>query len=89
MALSHHFSSNSPLPCPVFSPEPRPVSSVDTLSETSLQKVIFSPDGKITPGTIYLTDFKKNIMVALTCPIGNISYIRKYQYDNNTWKQLS
>ena len=45
----------------------------------------FYPDGKITPGTVYLVDKEEKMMVALTCPLGQVSYIRKYKYDNGSW----
>ncbi len=39
-------------------------------------KVIFYPDGKISPGSLYLKS--GNNMVAITCPISKIAYIRQY-----------
>lgn len=38
--------------------------------------VIFYSDGKISPGSLYLKS--GNNMVAITCPISQIAYIRKY-----------
>ena len=52
--------------------------------KTPLQ-VIFYPDGKITPGSLYLVDKKEKNMVALTCSISQVSYVRKYVYNKSTW----
>ncbi|MCF7799796.1 hypothetical protein K9L05_02515 [Candidatus Babeliales bacterium] len=48
-------------------------------------KVTFYPDGKIKPGTLYLIDKDYKFMAALTCPVSQVSFIRKYKYDNNKW----
>jgi len=47
--------------------------------------VCFFPDGKVTPGTVYLVDENKTVMGALTCPISGVSYMRKYRFDNKKW----
>jgi Tfp pilus assembly protein FimT len=47
--------------------------------------VTFLSNGKITPGTIYIIDKYKKLMCALTCPISQVSYIRKYIYKNGQW----
>ncbi len=49
--------------------------------------VTFWPDGRITSGTIYLTDNKEKYMTALTCPVAPVSYIRTYNYRNGKWVQ--
>ena len=51
--------------------------------------VTFFPDGKIQPGTIYLVDRDQKFMMAITCPISNVSYIRKYRFDSGKWNCLS
>ena len=48
-------------------------------------QAIFYPDGKITPGTIYMTDKKGKFMCALTFPVGQIAYLRKYAYHGGCW----
>ena len=48
-------------------------------------KVIFYPDGKIESGSIYLVDKDYKYMLALTVPVSNISYIRKYEYEYGKW----
>lgn len=45
----------------------------------------FFPDGKISSGTLYLTDVKQTTMVALTTPISEIPYIRTYKFLDNQW----
>lgn len=50
--------------------------------------VNFYPDGKIQPGTIYLTDRSKTYLYALTVPVGQISFIRKYKNKNGKWVLL-
>ena len=37
--------------------------------------------GAMTPGTLYLTDTDEQYVYALTIPVGDISYVRKYAYD--------
>jgi hypothetical protein len=58
--------------------------------------VMFSPDGSISSGTLYLIDAEKNILYALTAPISHISFLRIYRYDerydghyNGKWVCLS
>ncbi len=46
----------------------------------------FMTNGKITPGTVYLTDEGGRCLGALTCPISQVSYIRRYTYDGQQWK---
>ena len=48
----------------------------------------FWPDGRITPGTIYLVDKSHKHMGALTCSVSRVSYIRRYKYYNNRWERL-
>lgn len=48
-------------------------------------QVIFSHDGKINPGTIYLSDKLKRYLYAITIPISQVSLIRKYKYLNKQW----
>lgn len=50
-------------------------------------QIVFFADGKITPGTVYLVDKQRKNMVALTVPVSQVSYVRKYDYHqkNNKW----
>jgi len=50
---------------------------------TGALQAIFLPNGQISPGTVYLIDKHKKIMGALTCPISQVSYIRRYLYQNS------
>lgn len=50
--------------------------------------VTFSPDGSITPGTIYMTDAQKKMTYALTVPISSISLLRLYRLESS-WVCLS
>ena len=45
----------------------------------------FYVDGKVSPGTAYLIDKDQKFMMALTCPISQVSCIRKYKYDDGRW----
>lgn len=51
------------------------------------QTIIFHPDGIMQPGTVYLTDSGKCWSYALSCAVGQVSYLRKYQY-TNAWTLL-
>lgn len=71
-------------------PPSNPIKNIDkSISFDSINndeyKVTFCANGKIKPGTIYLIDKNKNYMVALTCPISQVSYIRKYSFNNGAW----
>lgn len=49
--------------------------------------ITFQPNGIIEPGTVYITDSKKQHTYALSCAVAQVSYLRKYQY-NGKWIQL-
>lgn len=51
-------------------------------------KIIFYPDGIISPGAIYLTDRHNNAIYKLTCAIGSINYLRKYKYNKTLSKWI-
>lgn len=51
----------------------------------SQREVIFYPDGKIKPGTLYLTDTQHKWWYALTCQVGEISYLRRYRQEGTKW----
>lgn len=46
------------------------------------------PNGKISPGSLYITDKYKKHMGALTCSVSQVSYIRKYVYQSDKWVPL-
>jgi len=65
----------------------RPLKRPITFSQKSEACTVqFFPTGKISPGTIYLTDRNKRQLWALTCPIADVSYVRKYHYTLDGWK---
>ena len=51
------------------------------------QKVTFHKDGIIKSGTIYLTDAKKTIMYAMSSSVAQVSYLRRYAY-NQGWTSI-
>lgn len=53
------------------------------------RRVTFYADGKVQPGTLYLTDTKKQWLYAISCPVGNISYLRRYRYEGNRWALIT
>ena len=84
--LPHHvsFGVTSGVKGPPSSPE-RIISNPVSFQA---QKVTFMPEGIIQPGTIYLTDSSKRYTFALSCGVGHVSYLRKYEYTNGIWKEL-
>ena len=52
------------------------------------QKITFKANGTISAGTIYLVDQSKKLLYALTVPVSQVAFIRKYKYQNNTWIYL-
>jgi type II secretory pathway pseudopilin PulG len=64
----------------------KPITQAITFpAKNNIPVATFFPNGAISPGTVYLTDEKKKLMKALTCPISHVSYIRKYTYAENRW----
>jgi hypothetical protein len=47
----------------------------------SAQKIIFYPDGIISPGIIYLIDRNRQDIYAFSSGIAHASFLRKYRYD--------
>jgi type II secretory pathway pseudopilin PulG len=78
--------------CAVIPTLQGPPSTPHALSEPITfkeKKVVFSPDGKIQAGALYLTDTHKRWQYALTVGVGHVSYIRRYRYDHPRWVLLS
>jgi len=67
-----------------------PPSSARTLINKSTtfknNTIVCYPSGIISAGTLYLTD-NDQCMYALSCPVGSVSYLRKYRYANG-WKLI-
>jgi prepilin-type N-terminal cleavage/methylation domain-containing protein len=57
-------------------------------AEKSQFKILFQPTGVISPGTAYIIDKQESQLGALTCGVSQVSYIRKYVYNNRTWHLL-
>jgi len=51
-------------------------------------KITIFSDGVIQAGSVYITDKNKKYLYALTCPVADISYLRRYVY-NGRWTLLS
>lgn len=51
------------------------------------KQIQFHPDGIIKPGTVYLIDTTRTFFYALSSPISQISYLRKYAYSGK-WQRL-
>ena len=51
--------------------------------------VDFFPNGKISPGALYLRGREMSVGAALTCAISQVSYIRKYVYINQQWQRIN
>ncbi len=51
-------------------------------------QVTFFSTGQIQPGTAYLIDSEKNYLYAVTVPVSQVSFIRKYRYESNKWQLL-
>lgn len=51
------------------------------------QKITFYPNGTISAGTAYLTN-SQNKLHAITVPVSQVSFIRKYKYIHSIWTYL-
>lgn len=50
--------------------------------------ILFYPDGTISSGTLYLTDENKKFLYAVTCPSGQVGFVRIYRYDAQ-WNEIA
>jgi prepilin-type N-terminal cleavage/methylation domain-containing protein len=48
-------------------------------------KIIIFSNGKVSAGTVYITDKNRFLLGALTCPISQVSWTRVYAYENGRW----
>ena len=74
----------------VFGPPSTPIKPIKNRITFKKNKqgeffVEFYSNGKVDSGTTYFVDKNHKNMFALTCPISQVSYIRKYQYLKNKW----
>jgi hypothetical protein len=51
-------------------------------------RIVFHPDGIISPGTVYLVDTNNQFLYALSCAVAQVSFLRLYRYRNG-WEQLT
>lgn len=51
-------------------------------------KIVFHKNGTISAGTLYLKDKSSKDLYALTVPVSQVSFIRKYKYQNGKWIYL-
>lgn len=49
----------------------------------------FQSTGSVSPGTAYIIDKQESRLGALTCGVSQVSYIRKYVYNNGSWLLLT
>jgi len=68
---------------PPSSPQ-KQITSPVTFKENT---IIFSPNGVISSGTVYITDRQKKSLYALSNGIAQVSHLRKYSY-NGKWVLL-
>lgn len=57
----------------------KPITGPVTFIDTA---ITFDPAGIIQPGTVYLADKNRITMYALSCSVSQVSFLRKYRYDN-------
>jgi len=51
------------------------------------QCITFAPHGIIQSGTVYLVDRSNSVLYALSSPIAQFSYLRRYRY-NGAWQLI-
>lgn len=52
------------------------------------QQIQFFPDGKMSPGSVYLTNKTYDVMHAITTAVSHVSYIRMYTYYRGKWERI-
>ncbi len=52
------------------------------------QRITFYPNGSISAGTVYLINQDQHSFYALTIPVSQVSFIRKYKLQAGTWLYL-
>ena len=58
--------------------------SQENSAKIQLKKVTFFPNGRVTAGTIYLTNKKETCMRAISCSVSSF-WLRKYRYVDGKW----
>jgi len=70
-------------------PPSSPKKEITNATTFAENKIIFYPDGRISPGSAYVVDAARQIMYAVTVSVASVSYVRLYRYANNRWQQYS
>jgi len=73
----------------IYGPPAQPKAAVRSPVTFEKQQTIFYADGRIQPGTVYITDAKKQWQYSLSVPVGTISYIRRYRYQHKKWELVA
>ena len=73
----------------VKGPPSRPKVGISNSITFAGHKVLFKKDGTMNSGCIYVTDNRANRSYALSCPVGEISSLRLYQWCSDRWESLS
>lgn len=68
-------------------PPSAPINNIVNPISFKDNNVIFYSDGKISSGTVYVTDKKFSCMYAISIPVSDFPYIRKYHYKDK-WMLL-
>lgn len=69
---------------PPSSPSKTPKSSI-TFPGSVLR---IAPTGIASSGAVYLTDKRKKVQYALTCAVGQHTFVRLYRYEKDRWKEI-
>ena len=69
-------------------PPSAPTNSINNPITFIGKRITFSPTGILQPGTIYVTDKNKQYQYALTVPVSQLSFLRKYHY-SGSWNYIS
>lgn len=66
-------------------PPSKPTASPNSPVTFKNQSIRFTPRGIMHPGTVYLTDTGYATTYAVSSPIADYSYVRKYRYHADRW----
>src|SRR3990167_2038357 len=66
-------------------PPASPIQEITNAITFKKKKAVFYENGKVSPGSAYLIDEKNKLMYAVTVPVSEISYVRKYNLKNGSW----
>jgi len=69
-------------------PPAKPSGPINSAITFPKQKIVFYPNGTVSAGTVYLTNQQRKDMCALTVGVAQVTFIRKYKYQNGSWVYL-